>query len=85
MVRAFAGRHDKEKRGRHMALWRMREVREGGTIVLAKPIGLVFSFLTVDAELWSFGVYKTAEIYRIPGPITKKPRAKMLKSLNHNA
>ncbi len=70
MVRAFVGLHDKEKRGRHMLL----EEGGGGTIVLAKLIGYVFSFLTVDAEIRrALVVYKTAEIYRILGQNPKKP------------
>jgi hypothetical protein len=46
MRMAFAGRHDKEKRCRHMSLEEEKEGGEGGrewrTIVLAKPAEIGF-------------------------------------------
>jgi hypothetical protein len=71
MVRAFAGELDKEKRGGHMSLEEERRRRRNHC--LAKPIGYMFSFLTVEAEITrALVVYKTAEIYRILGQNTKK-------------
>jgi hypothetical protein len=45
----------------------------GGTIVLAKSIGLLFSFLTVEVEITrALVVYKTAEICGILGQNPKR-------------
>ncbi len=72
MVSAFAGRYDKEKRGGHMSL--EEERRRKRNHCLAKPIGYMFYFLTVEAEITrALVVYKTAEIYRILGQSPKKP------------